>query len=623
MEELAPDEPREIAGYQLKARLGQGGMGMVYLSHTRGGQPVALKVVRREYAQDPEFRRRFAAEVAAARRVQGPYTAPVLDSFTDGPEPWLATAYVPGPSLSSAVNEHGPLPLGTVLQLTAGVAEALQTVHAANVVHRDLKPSNVLLASDGPRVIDFGIARAADATALTGTDARLGTPAFMAPEQAVGGEVTPALDVFALGLVAHFAATHRHPHGDGASAALLFRIVSEEPDLSECPEELRELISSCLAKDPADRPTPARVIERCALLAGTAGVARDQDWWLPPTLAAEVSRQEQTLRLVGSGDGTGATPQAAPPAPAPPGHSPQQAMASAAPTAPGWTPHAQVPHAPTAPHVPDPRPAQSPPGFGAAPLPPDSGKGGRRTSMLVAASVAGALVLGAGTVLGIQMLSGDGDDSGGNGGGQAAESPSGRGSSDDRESEEPPGGDPGGGTDDTTAPPEDTGGDAKQEAGWRLTQQDKSVTLSGPKPDTTKRYKVCDTYYLDVDNDLSTEHPGNVGLIDSFGAIAYGACAEPDQDEGFQTTDGAIMNTTKKEFPKPSECLKIARDSSLPNPVPLKKVRDDSVFKENTGICVESSEKAVAHLWIRKINRDGKNSLPSYVLTATLWEPES
>uniref|UniRef100_UPI000AEF12FE serine/threonine-protein kinase n=1 Tax=Streptomyces silaceus TaxID=545123 RepID=UPI000AEF12FE len=160
MDELGPDDAREIAGYRLRARLGEGGMGVVYLSHTRGGQPVALKVVRREYAQDQEFRRRFTQEVDAARRVHGAYTAPVLDSFTDGPEPWLAVSYVPGPSLSSAVTRHGALPVPTVLQLLGGIAEALQTIHAAGVIHRDLKPSNVLLASDGPRVIDFGIARA-------------------------------------------------------------------------------------------------------------------------------------------------------------------------------------------------------------------------------------------------------------------------------------------------------------------------------------------------------------------------------------------------------------------------------------------------------------------------------
>ncbi|TGA83356.1 serine/threonine-protein kinase, partial [Streptomyces sp. MZ04] len=314
MDELAPDDAREIAGYRLRARLGEGGMGMVYLSHTRGGQPVALKVVRREYAQDPEFRQRFTQEVTAARRVQGPYTAPVLDSFTDGPEPWLAVSYVPGPSLSSAVYRHGVLPLPTVLQLMAGIAEALQTIHAAGVIHRDLKPSNVLLAADGPRVIDFGIARAADTTALTGTDVRLGTPAFMAPEQAMGGEVTPALDVFALGLVAYFAATRQHPFGDGSSHTLLYRIVSNEPDLTACPEQLRPLIAACLAKEPSARPTPAQLVDACASIAGTSGLARQEGWWLPPAVAQQIAQQEQTMRLHGSAPTPGVAP-GVPPAP--------------------------------------------------------------------------------------------------------------------------------------------------------------------------------------------------------------------------------------------------------------------------------------------------------------------
>ncbi|MDG4864533.1 serine/threonine-protein kinase, partial [Streptomyces sp. T-3] len=268
MEELAPDEPREIAGYRLQARLGQGGMGVVYLSHTRGGQPVALKVVRREYAQDPLFQQRFTQEVAAARRVQGPYTAPVLDSRTDGSELWLAAAYVAGPPLSVAVGRHGPLPLASVLKLMGGIAEALVTIHGAGVVHRDLKPSNVLLAADGPRVIDFGIARAADAAGLTGTSVALGTPAYMAPEQAMGGDITPALDVFALGLIVHFAITGQHAYGDGPSQAILHRIVANEPDLSGCPQEIRGLVESCLAKDAAARPTPAEIVEHCHAVAG-------------------------------------------------------------------------------------------------------------------------------------------------------------------------------------------------------------------------------------------------------------------------------------------------------------------------------------------------------------------
>ena len=198
-----------MAGYRLSARLGSGGMGKVYLSYTPGGRPVAIKVIRPEFAEDPDFRRRFRQEVQAAQRVQGLYTAPVIDSETDGAQPWLATAYVAGPTLAAAVAEHGPLPVQTVLLLVAGMAEALQGIHGAGIVHRDLKPSNVLLAPDGPRVIDFGIARAADAHALTGSGIMIGTPAFMAPEQATGAAIGAETDIFALGQVAVFAAMGR------------------------------------------------------------------------------------------------------------------------------------------------------------------------------------------------------------------------------------------------------------------------------------------------------------------------------------------------------------------------------------------------------------------------------
>ncbi|WP_371579943.1 protein kinase [Streptomyces sp. NBC_01314] len=291
VEPLGPADPAEISGYVLRGKLGEGGMGSVYLSHSRGGQPVALKVIRQEFAQDPEFLRRFAREVQAARRVQGAYTAAVLDSSTEGPQPWLASAYVAGPSLARAVFEHGPLSLRTVLLLTAGVAEALQAIHAVDVVHRDLKPTNVLLAGDGPRVIDFGIARSTDATALTGTDMRLGTPAYMSPEQAEGKPVTSALDVFALGLLAHFASTGGHPFGEGGGHALLYRIVAQEPDLAECPEPLRPLIARCLAKEPTDRAALSEIIEECHRIAAAEGTTliRGEDWWQPAPAATPVA----------------------------------------------------------------------------------------------------------------------------------------------------------------------------------------------------------------------------------------------------------------------------------------------------------------------------------------------
>ncbi|MGW6519830.1 protein kinase domain-containing protein [Streptomyces sp. NPDC054962] len=260
---LQADDPPMVAGYRLAARLGAGGMGRVYLSHTQGGRPLAIKVVRPELADDPAFRRRFRREIKAARRVRGAYTAELIDADADGVPPWLATLYVPGPSLAEAVARRGPLPVPAVLWLMAGVAEALQAIHGAGIVHRDLKPSNVLLAADGPRVIDFGISLASDVTSNTATGLAVGTPQYMAPEQATAGEVTAATDVFALGQTAAFAALGEPLYGDGPSVSVLYRIVHSEPDLSLLPEPLRPLIARCLAADPAERVTPAEIVEWC------------------------------------------------------------------------------------------------------------------------------------------------------------------------------------------------------------------------------------------------------------------------------------------------------------------------------------------------------------------------
>ncbi|WP_107470078.1 serine/threonine-protein kinase [Streptomyces sp. 3211] len=257
---LSAEDPHEIGGYRLHARLGSGGMGVVYLAYTPGGRPIALKAVRREFAADPEFRERFAQEVASARRIHGPFTAQVVDSGEDEQTPWLATAYVPGPSLHQVVQRHGPLPVRTVLLLVAGIAEALQEMHRVGVVHRDLKPAKVLIAGDGPRVIDFGIARAAAAAALTRAGLRIGTAAFMAREQALGRPVTSATDVFVLGALAGFVAGGVPPFGNGPESGALYRVVHEHPDLGRIPRELHELLSWCLAKRPEDRPTTADLI---------------------------------------------------------------------------------------------------------------------------------------------------------------------------------------------------------------------------------------------------------------------------------------------------------------------------------------------------------------------------
>ncbi|WP_344437596.1 serine/threonine-protein kinase [Kitasatospora nipponensis] len=295
---LQPDDPGEVAGYRLYARLGAGGMGRVYLSYTPGGRPVALKVVRPEFAEEPEFRRRFAQEVANAQRIHGLYTAQVIDAGAEAESPWLVSAYVPGPSLQQVVREHGALPVRTVLLLLGGIAEALQAIHGVDVVHRDLKPANVLVAADGPRVIDFGIARAADATALTGTGLRIGSPAFMSPEQAMGAAVTPATDVFALGALAAYVAGGVQPFGEGPDTAVLFRVVYEPPVLDAVPDELRELLLRCLAKSPEDRPSPAEIIEIARNHPEVGGQLRFTDDWLPAPVATEITRRSDLPRAL-------------------------------------------------------------------------------------------------------------------------------------------------------------------------------------------------------------------------------------------------------------------------------------------------------------------------------------
>jgi serine/threonine protein kinase len=236
-------------------------MGRVFLGRSPGGRLVAVKVVHAELVRRPEFRSRFSREVQAARMVSGAFTAAVIDADPDAPLPWLVTSYIAGPSLEQAVAGQGPLQPGAVLALAAGLAEALVSIHSAGLVHRDLKPSNVLLAEDGPRVIDFGIVRTVEADSITRTGHMAGSPGFMSPEQVSGAEVTPASDVFCLGAVLAFAATGGNPFGDGPTPALLYRVVHNEPDVESIADPaLRTLISECLTKDPADRPTPREIM---------------------------------------------------------------------------------------------------------------------------------------------------------------------------------------------------------------------------------------------------------------------------------------------------------------------------------------------------------------------------
>jgi serine/threonine protein kinase len=252
-------------------------MGRVFLGRSPGGRLVAVKVIRAELAEQAEFRDRFVREVAAARTVSGVFTAAVVEADVDAPVPWLATAYVSGLSLADTITRHGPLPATSVLALAAGLAEGLGAIHAAGIVHRDLKPSNVLLAEDGPRIIDFGISRAAEANVLTGTGVVFGSPSFMSPEQARGELVGPPSDVFSLGAVLSFAATGQGPFGTGSSATLLYRVVFTPPDTSGLPAGLRALVDRCLAKDPEQRPITEQLLAELNTAPPTAG-------WLPASI---------------------------------------------------------------------------------------------------------------------------------------------------------------------------------------------------------------------------------------------------------------------------------------------------------------------------------------------------
>ncbi|MEH0424004.1 serine/threonine-protein kinase [Streptomyces sp. B21-083] len=293
MQPLDVGESAVVGPYRLLGRLGAGGMGRVYLGRSTGGRTVAVKIVHPHFALDEEFRARFRREVEAARRVGGAWTASVLDADPDAPVPWVATAYAAGPSLTAAITNDGPLPLDSVRALGAGLAEALTAVHALNLVHRDVKPSNVLLTLDGPLLIDFGIARATDGTAsLTSTGVSVGSPGYISPEQILGHPVTGAADVFSLGAVLAYAATGRSPFPGDSSAALLYKVVHEEPQLDGLSGELREVVEGCLAKDPSARPAPAEVARRLAPEGAARLVAGG---WLPGAVVERVSRDAVAL----------------------------------------------------------------------------------------------------------------------------------------------------------------------------------------------------------------------------------------------------------------------------------------------------------------------------------------
>jgi serine/threonine protein kinase len=309
MEPLSANDPRMIGEFRLHSRLGAGGMGQVYLGFSPAGRAVAIKVIHSQFAADPEFLRRFSHEVTAARAVGGMYTAPVVDSSVSDSSPWLATAYVPGPPLAAVVARYGALPEAAVWRLAAGLAEALRAVHAAGVIHRDLKPANVLLADDGPHVIDFGISRPFHGTQLTSAGMVIGTPGYMSPEQAKTGPAGPASDIFSLGCVLAYAATGRPPFEGDNPASVLYRIVSTEPDLSAIPPRLHQVIEACLNKDPAQRPGPAQLIAMIHSLGPETPATLGSFW---PADVARVIAAEQSSQTP-----AGLTPPEQAPAPNP------------------------------------------------------------------------------------------------------------------------------------------------------------------------------------------------------------------------------------------------------------------------------------------------------------------
>ncbi|MFK0287558.1 PQQ-binding-like beta-propeller repeat protein [Streptomyces sp. NPDC090499] len=267
----AEAELPEYAGhYRLESCLGSGGMGVVHLARSTSGLKLAVKVVHAQYAKDREFRGRFRQEVAAARKVSGAFTAPVVDADPEAERPWMATLFIPGPTLSEHVKRNGPMPPAQLRRLMAGLAEALRDIHRVGVVHRDLKPSNVLLAEDGPKVIDFGISRPKDSELRTETGKLIGTPPFMAPEQfRRPREVGPAADIFALGSVLVHAATGRGPFDSDSPYVVAYQVVHDEPDLTDVPEELAPVVLRCLAKEPEDRPTPDELMRELRSLSAS------------------------------------------------------------------------------------------------------------------------------------------------------------------------------------------------------------------------------------------------------------------------------------------------------------------------------------------------------------------
>ncbi|MFE9630640.1 serine/threonine-protein kinase [Streptomyces sp. NPDC006463] len=389
MEELGPSGPKHVGPFDVLGVLGQGGMGRVLLAAGPDGRLVAVKQVLAHYADDEGFRARFRREVTASRKVSGAYTAAVIDADADAPTPWLASVFVAGPSVGAVVEKAGVLSEDVVRRLAAGLASALAEIHRAGLVHRDLKPANVLLAEDGVRVIDLGIARATEPgaegdTGLTQTGWVVGSPSYMSPEQAEGRPLTPASDVFSLGSVLVMAVTGHSPFAGSSTLRTLYDVVHAEPDLSAVPAGLREVVASCLAKDPAARPSPARLRE---LIGPVAPAGRQWPSAVYGMIAAQRTDIDRLLDGHGHGHGHGHGP-AEPSEPSePPGPAPVPEPQEGPATADTEEPPPSVPRIPAAPAAP-----AAPPVAPVAPEAPRARSPWRSRRRIAALAAAGLLV---------------------------------------------------------------------------------------------------------------------------------------------------------------------------------------------------------------------------------------
>ncbi len=371
---LQPDDPIRIGHYRLTARLGSGGMGVVYLGVAWDGNQVAVKVLRPELAGDQEFRRRFGREVAALVRVKGMCTVRVIEADSQSSTPFVVTEYAQGPSLSEHIDKYGSVDPDMLYALATGLAEALTVIHAAGIMHRDLKPSNIILTDAGPKVIDFGIARRQDTTAMTKTGMMVGSMGFMAPEQ-ISGHPGPAADIFAWGVTVAYAASGRSPFGAGNTHSILYRIMYGDPDIAAVPDSLRPLVEAALAKDPQTRPTAQQLLDRLTSASEPAGRSTDaptqvispQTW--PTCLYSRppANRSDEANRVLAREPSPAFAPTAEPPTAEP--------SAAEPPTAEAPVPVTPVPAAP----LPEPPPAEAP---GTAKVPV-----GRRVATMAASAI--------------------------------------------------------------------------------------------------------------------------------------------------------------------------------------------------------------------------------------------